>query len=956
MNPFQSAGAGGFPGEPSPSESSWPSDEVPVPAVREKGSVPRSARDQEILRSLARRINPQDAGAHNNLGVVFYHKGLIEEAIGAFERALELDPLMQVAQRNLQVAYFHTGYYERLLAELNTRLEAEPEDREARRRLARAYLHTENIPAAITEWRWLLERSPGELELYLKLAYAEYHRGDADTALSYLEGARAQAPGDSRVELRRGEIYYRQGRSAEARIALERAVAADPSLAEAHHLLAFIYGDLGDSTLAAQAAARAAELNPSYEKAEANLSLDRYNTARYDELIGDRGIQPEAAVGMLAHYNLGLTFRQKGLYDEAWREFTLALDRGEDQLLVGQARAELQLLRGAAVEAEEILRSLLEVEPGSPKLWNERGVAAHQRGLPAEAERYYRKSLELDPTYALARNNLAVLQHHLGDSEAESSFRLALEGGRGLGDIWRNLGLLLGRQGRRGDAVSAYRRALELEPDSAVAWTGMGAVLLEGGRLAEARAAFVRAVDLDPELAEARYQLAFALSAAGDYRGALRETRLALELDPIVPTPRFRLLIDLQFEEVTLLAPELDGGERVDPGVTVADFDFRPEELDGLFAELAGELARGESRSDANDMPEERAHRETAAMSVVRVREALARGQLDLAASLAQDALLSAEGEGEEGVGAERAELLVLLGDTFLRRQLAGEALERYQSALAVIGDSTGTAEAVASAVASPAAATAASTAAPALEAEAAAAPDAVAEATTEAAGGVAMRYAALLGLTRALLMLGRAAEARDGAEELCALLPGDADAQRLLGQALAQAGQFDRAVEVLERGRVAAPEDVEIATDLGLAYLEIGDLVAAEAELRRAIELDELAVSAHAALGRVLELGGREDAAAMAYGKALNLLPSYGEVAMALAELERRRGRYEAAIAVQVELLTLDPYHTDVLCQLGEVLLAAGRQGDSEYAFRRVLRLDPDHVGGRQGLAAVEV
>jgi tetratricopeptide (TPR) repeat protein len=41
--------------------------------------------------------------------VGFYHKGLIEEAIAAFERALELDPLMQVAQRNLQVAYFHTG-------------------------------------------------------------------------------------------------------------------------------------------------------------------------------------------------------------------------------------------------------------------------------------------------------------------------------------------------------------------------------------------------------------------------------------------------------------------------------------------------------------------------------------------------------------------------------------------------------------------------------------------------------------------------------------------------------------------------------------------------------------------------------------------------------------------------------------------------------------------------------
>src|SRR5690606_2506986 len=102
------------------------------------GSVPRSARDLEILRSLARRINPDDAGAHNNLGVVYYQKGLNEEAIGEFERALELDPHMQVAERNLQIAYFHTGYFERLVSELRKRLERDSNDVEARRRLARA--------------------------------------------------------------------------------------------------------------------------------------------------------------------------------------------------------------------------------------------------------------------------------------------------------------------------------------------------------------------------------------------------------------------------------------------------------------------------------------------------------------------------------------------------------------------------------------------------------------------------------------------------------------------------------------------------------------------------------------------------------------------------------------------------------------------------------------------------
>ena len=105
---------------------------------------PRSIRDLEILRSLARRINPKDPGAHNNLGVVYYNKGLYEEAILHFERALELDPRMQVAERNLQISYFHTGFYETLIAQLRHRLEDNPDDVESREKLARALAYGGN--------------------------------------------------------------------------------------------------------------------------------------------------------------------------------------------------------------------------------------------------------------------------------------------------------------------------------------------------------------------------------------------------------------------------------------------------------------------------------------------------------------------------------------------------------------------------------------------------------------------------------------------------------------------------------------------------------------------------------------------------------------------------------------------------------------------------------------------
>src|SRR5262245_4092075 len=114
---------------------------------------PRSVRDVEILRSLSNRINPRDAGAHNNLGVVFYNKGLYAEAISHFERALELDPRMQVAERNLQIAYFHTGYFEKLVTDLHEQLARDPGNLRALDRLARAYYYSGDHGAAIEQWR-----------------------------------------------------------------------------------------------------------------------------------------------------------------------------------------------------------------------------------------------------------------------------------------------------------------------------------------------------------------------------------------------------------------------------------------------------------------------------------------------------------------------------------------------------------------------------------------------------------------------------------------------------------------------------------------------------------------------------------------------------------------------------------------------------------------------------------
>src|ERR1051325_5067826 len=258
-----------------------------------------SERDLAVLRSFARRIDPSDAGAHNNLGVLYYQKGLVEDAIAEFTRALELDPKMQVAQRNLEIAYHDTGYYDQRVAQLRERLRSAPDDRDARWELGRAYAILGAQEDAVGEFEQLLAHRPDDVAAIIQLGLAEKNRGRPESAPEWFLRAVELEHDSSVVHFYLGEIYYNRGLNAEALGALERAVALNPDNANAHYLMAFVLGDLGrhqDARAAntptplpwgpcaggarapprapRAASKRAIQLTPPLARAQTNLSLE----------------------------------------------------------------------------------------------------------------------------------------------------------------------------------------------------------------------------------------------------------------------------------------------------------------------------------------------------------------------------------------------------------------------------------------------------------------------------------------------------------------------------------------------------------------------------------------------------------------------------------------------------------------------------------------------------------
>ena len=883
---------------PESAESPVPSPQSPVPS--QQASIPQpsltSERDRDVLRSFAKRIDPSDAGAHNNLGVLYYNKGLLGEAVAAFSRALELDAKMQVAQRNLEIAYFNTGYYDRRVSELRDRLRVQADDRDARWELGRTYALLGQVDNAVAEFSELLRFYPDDVGAIVQLGLAEKGSGDLENAQRWFSRALAFDPASAIVQFYVGEVLYNRGLNDEALNALKRSIELAPDNPDAHYLLGFVLGDMGRHDEAQKATKRAIQLNPALSRAHANLSLDRSTPHAYEPIVAQRAaraVDREMAVapeGQLAHFNLGLAFRQKGYYSEALREYRLASERGEDSELVLQAMAEVHLLKKEPAIAAQLYEKLLASRPDSPKLWNERGIALHQDGRYADAADNYRRAVTCDPKYALGLNNLGVALYHTGNAEASvEAFRFALKAQPSFVKARLNLALLLFKKKRLPLCLEAYRQVLQLEPEQPVAWNGVGLVLVELKKLEDARNAYGRAIQAKPNYAEAHYNLSFVLSNLGDYDGALRATKRALEIDPYYVPQKFELAIDLEFEDPDFtIVPDLGGDKRTDGSVEEFTLDTRV--LDSLFTELAP-VAPPPPPAAPTGTP------------YAAAADYLSKGLLDRA---------SAEASRVLARGGDPVEGLTLLGDVYAKQGAYGEALERYRGARA---------------------------------------------ATDGAVNAAAATRRPLAGEVRVLIMLGRGGEARPLAEDLLNAAPADVEMLLLAATARADGGDPAAALEALERARRAAPARADVLKQIGDVARSIGDFESAAESYRHALTLDPDFAVVRYHLATILEMKGLDADAERELAAALDSVPTYTEAALALASLRRRLERYEESLVLLIELLQRDPYNLDALTSLGETLIESGRRADAGVAFARVRRFDPEHVGALyfQGLLAAE-
>lgn len=515
-----------------------------------------SSRDWGILRALARRVDPADPGAQNNLGVLYYRRGMFDDAIAAFSRALALDERMRVARRNLEIAYGESGLLERRVQELSAQL----------------------------------KKSPDDIGLLVESGIAEKTAGHLDEAEAKFRRALRHDPESSVLHFFMAEIFYNRGLGEEALRFLRRSIDLNPANPDAHYLAGFILGDLGRVDEAREANRRAVALNPSLTRAQANLSLE----TRYSESAATRD-KADAAPASRAgspHLTLALALRLKGYHAEALRECKAALDSGENPAAALEAIGGLHLLLSQPHQALEAYDRCIAVAGDNKRILNQRGIALYMMGRTNEAEESFKKCIEDGDGYTAAFNNLGAIQWDAGDfREATNSFRRAARGSDGLPNAKLNLALSLFRQGHFQLALDAYRHVLRDQPENPAAWNGIGGVLLEFGEFAEARDACVRAIQTSPNMAAAHRNLSLAFSGLGDEDAAHECATRAQELDPhALPDT---MLLEMDAAENATSMPESGIAATAVPDYTLAADYISKALYDRALAEIRRAMARG---------------------------------------------------------------------------------------------------------------------------------------------------------------------------------------------------------------------------------------------------------------------------------------------------------------------------------------------------------------------------
>jgi superkiller protein 3 len=347
---------------------------------------------------LAVQENPGSAEAYNSLGAALGSARKSDEAIKAYEKAVELDPHLVAAELNLESEVQLRETPSSILEARRAAIRQQPASALAHALLGHSLYFSDRITEGTGELRKAVELDPDLAIAHFYLGEALMKSGDLSSAADQLGTAVNQSPNVVEFRIELGLALLQLSKLDESIAMLRGAAEQAPDSASAHYSLARALQRAGLRKEAAKEFTEADGLQQAErDREEAGLhtinGIQSLRTGNINDAVESlRRAVTRKPDYPEANYYLGIALAQSG--DEA-----------------GSIRA---------------FRTALEKRPRSAEIHYNFGIALRQMGKSSEAIQEFRQATQLKPEDGLAHCALGMALLQAGDSQTgEEELQLA---------------------------------------------------------------------------------------------------------------------------------------------------------------------------------------------------------------------------------------------------------------------------------------------------------------------------------------------------------------------------------------------------------------------------------------------------------------------------------------------------------------------------------------------------
>ncbi|NWR29339.1 TMTC3 protein, partial [Tachuris rubrigastra] len=343
----------------------------------------------------ALKVNKNNAKLWNNVGHALENEKNFERALQFFIQATQVQPDDIGAHMNVGRTYKN----------LNKTKEAEE-----------SYMIAKSLmPQIIPGKKYAARVAPNHLNVYINLAnLIRANESRLEEADQLYRQAISMRPDFKQAYISRGELLLKMNKPLKAKEAYLRALELDRTNADLWYNLAIVYIELKDPTEALKNFNRALELNPSHK-------LALFNSALLMQESGDARLRPEAKERLLhyvkeepqdanGYFNLGMLAMddKKDTEAEAWMKKAIRLQPNFRSALFNLALLYSQTAK--ELMALPVLEDLLRYYPDHTKGLILKGdILMNQKKDIVGAKMCFEKILELDPNNVQGKHNLCVV-------------------------------------------------------------------------------------------------------------------------------------------------------------------------------------------------------------------------------------------------------------------------------------------------------------------------------------------------------------------------------------------------------------------------------------------------------------------------------------------------------------------------------------------------------------------